>query len=589
MRRDPTANGITGEMLDKLAVARALRELGLRLELQGENPFKVRAYEAGARALEEAVGELPELIASGRLGELRGIGDALARKIGELHATGHTPLLDRLRAELPETILELVEVPELGPRKVAALHAALGIASRAELEAACRAGRVREVKGFGPRAEQRILENLARLAARPAGALLGQALEAADRLIVHLAGAAERVDLAGSARRMREVVGDLDLVASTTRPAELAARLAAFPGAAPARPPGPDGAAVRLAGGLPGALEVELRAVAPEAHAAALLHHTGSRAHLARLKALAAARGLELSARGLARAADGALLPTRSEEELYAQLGLPFVPPELREGEGEIEAALEGRLPADLVRVEDVRGLVHCHTRWSDGRCSLEELAAAAEALGAEYLTVTDHSRSAAYAGGLTAERLEAQAEEIARVQERVKVRLLRGTEADITEEGALDFPDAVLERLDVVIASVHARFRLDEDAMTRRLVRAMRAPVFKIWGHPRGRLLLEREPFACRLPEVLDALAASRGAVEVNGDPKRLELDPAGLRLARERGIPVVLSVDAHSVAALSYLRLAVGTARRGWVQKGEVLNTLGAEAFARAVRPAG
>jgi DNA polymerase (family 10) len=277
-----------------------------------------------------------------------------------------------------------------------------------------------------------------------------------------------------------------------------------------------------------------------------------------------------------------------SEADLYAALGLAYVPPELREDEGELEAARDGTLPDDLVRAEDVRGLVHCHTTWSDGRATLAEMARAADALGAEYLTVTDHSPSAGYAGGLDEDRLRRQWEEIARVQETVKVRLLRGTEADVLEDGALDWPDRILETLDVVVASVHSRMRMDEDAMTRRLVRCMSLPVFKIWGHALGRLLLDRPSFACRVEEVLDALVG-RGAVEVNGDPRRLELEPRWLRAAGARGIPVVLSVDAHSVRDLGVLRFAAGIARRGWVRRGAVLNALPLEPFRRAVRPAG
>jgi DNA polymerase (family 10) len=282
-------------------------------------------------------------------------------------------------------------------------------------------------------------------------------------------------------------------------------------------------------------------------------------------------------------------VPVASEAELYRALGLAYVPPELREDQGELEAARTGALPEDLVRLEDIRGFVHCHTTWSDGRASLEEMARAAEALGASYLTVTDHSRSAGYAGGLDVDRLRRQWDEIARVQEQVKVKLLRGSEADILDDGALDWPDAVLEQLDVVIASIHSRMKMDEDQMTRRLCRAMSWPVFKIWGHGTGRLLGERPPYPVRVEEVLDALARSRGAVEVNGDPQRLDLEPRHVRLARDRGVPVVLSVDAHSTAALGYLRFAVATARRGWVRRADVLNTRPAEAFARAVKPTG
>jgi DNA polymerase (family 10) len=323
---------------------------------------------------------------------------------------------------------------------------------------------------------------------------------------------------------------------------------------------------------------------------------TGSKAHHVKLRGIARDHGYTLSEWGLHR------LPARpsgappdpstkvrieSEEALYRALGLAYVPPELREDAGEIEAARDGSLPEDLVRLGDVRGLVHCHTTWSDGRATLEEMARGADALGAEYMTVTDHSRTAGYAGGLDVDRLLRQRDELARVQEGVKVRLLHGTESDILEDGALDYPDAVLEQLDVVVASVHSRMRMDEREMTRRLVRCMQLPVFKIWGHALGRLLLARDPFACRVEEVLDALAGGRGAVEVNGDPRRLELEPRWLREATARRIPVVLSVDAHSVKDLGYLANAVAVARRGWVRRGEVLNTLSFEAFRRAVRP--
>jgi DNA polymerase (family 10) len=357
---------------------------------------------------------------------------------------------------------------------------------------------------------------------------------------------------------------------------------------------------VRLASGL----QVDLRVVPPDDFPTLLHHLTGSKAHHVKLRGIAREQGYTLSEWGLHRlpprpprgapppAEDAppdpaAKVAIASEDALYRALGLAPIPPELREDEGELEAARAGGLPEDLVRLEDVRGMVHCHSTWSDGRSTLEEMARAAEALGMEYLTVTDHSRTAGYAGGLDEDRLRRQWDEIAAVQEKVSIRLLRGTESDILETGALDFPDRVLEQLDVVVASVHARHRMDEEAMTRRLVRCMGLPVFKIWGHALGRLLLERDPFDCRVEEVLDALAASRGAVEVNGDPKRLELEPRWLRAATARGIPVVLSVDAHSVRDLGYLRWSVATARRGWVRRAEVLNARSAEEFARAVRP--
>ena len=586
-------------MLDRFAVARALREMGAFLELEGENPFKVRAYENGARALEGLTQDLGALVAEKRLTEVPGIGAALAGKIASLHTTGRSDTLDKLRARHPPGILELLQVPDLGPRKIAALHAALGVSSLSSLEEACRAGRVAAVKGFGERTQAKILEGIERVRARAVERriLLADAWAEAAPLLDHLRGApgALAVELAGSARRGRETVGDLDVVAASRDPAALANRLGAYPFAR-VLSSGDTKITALLASGLP----VDLRVVPPEDFATLLHHLTGSKAHHVRLRGLARERGYTLSEWGLHRLpaslADptsppdpASKVPIESEEALYHTLGLAPVPPELREDAGEIEAARDGTLPKDLVRAEDVRGAVHCHTTWSDGRASVEEMARAAEALGMEYLTITDHSRSAGYASGLSLERLKRQWEEIDRVQQRVGIRLFKGTEADVLDDGTLDWPDEVLERLEVVVASVHSRMKMGEDQMTQRLVRAVSLPIFKIWGHGLGRLLFEREPYAVRVEEVLDALAASRGAVEVNGDPRRLDLEPRWIRAARARHIPLVLSADAHSVAALSYLGLAVVTARRGWARREEVLNTLGPREFADAVRPTG
>jgi DNA polymerase (family 10) len=585
-------------MPGKEEIARALREIGALLELDGENPFKVRAYENGARALEALQEELSTVIAERRLEELPGIGKALAEKIALLHAGGPLPLLEQLRANHPPAVLELLELPDLGPKKLLALQKALGIQGIADLEAACAAGRVRELKGFGEKSEQKILDAIRRRRERPRRFLLSEAASIGERIVHHLRGspAAIQCELAGSTRRGRETVGDLDVVAASEDPAALSTHFLGLPGIVETLGHGATKTSVRLANGL----QVDLRVV-PPADFATLLHHlTGSKAHHVKLRGLARDRGLTLSEWGLyelsgqpaaegGEAPRGAKLLVRSEAELYGALGLAYVPPELREDEGEIEAARDGSLPADLVALPDVRGMVHCHTTWSDGHASVEQMARAAEAAGFEYLTLTDHSRSAGYAGGLDADRLRRQWEEIDEVQGRVAIRLLKGTEADILEDGALDWPDEILERLDVVIASVHSRMKLPEDEMTRRLVRAMSLPIFKIWGHPTGRLLGEREPYALRMEEVLDALAASRGAIEVNGDPHRLDLEPRWIRRARARGIPFVLTTDAHSVEGLGHLRWATATARRGWLTKREVLNALPAADFARAVRPAG
>ena len=589
-------------MSDKFALARDLREIGALLTLEGENPFKVRAYENGARAVEGLTEDLARVSAEGRLKDVPGIGEALSEKIAAWLATGKIPLLERLRESHPPGVLELLAVPDLGPKKIQVLRAELGVASLADLEAACRAGRVRGLRGFGERTEAKILDGIQR-AREQAGehrVVLADALVAGREIVTWLLGepTAEKVELAGSARRGKELVGDLDVVAASRDPRAVGDRLTDFARVESVTGRGDTKTSVRLAGGL----AVDLRVVPPEDYATLLHHLTGSKAHHVRLRGHAREMGYTLSEWGLHRFPDGtptpvgdaagSLLPQDkvaigSEEALYAALGLPFVPPELREDQGEIEAARAGSLPASLVRVEDVRGLVHAHTTWSDGRASMLDMARGADALGMEYLTITDHSRAAGYAGGLDRDRLLRQWEELDRVQELVKVRLLRGTEADILEDGRIDVPEDLLPRFQVVIASIHSRMKMTEEEMTKRLVTAMRQPFFKVWGHALGRQLLERPPFACRVEEVLDALAESRGAIEVNGDPHRMEAEPRMLRLARERNIPVTLSVDAHSVAALGYLPLAVTVARRGWIEKERVLNALAAEAFAARVRP--
>jgi DNA polymerase (family 10) len=456
----------------------------------------------------------------------------------------------------------------------------------AELEVACRDGRVREVKGFGEKTEKKILEGIHRMRTASTRVLLSDAREIGNHLVHHLraTGAAERVELAGSARRWKETVGDLDVVAGSRHPEVLSDALVAFPGVETVVAKGDTKTTIHLAGGL----SVDLRVVPPEEFPSLLQHMTGSKEHNVRLRGLARDRGLTLSEWGLERLDGGGKVQLASEDDVYRALGMQPVPPELRQDTGEIDAALGGRLPADLVQLDDVKGMVHVHTTWSDGRAPLEEMARAAQEMGMEYLTITDHSRSAAYAGGLDVDRLKAQWDEMAQVQERVKIRLLRGTEADILDGGLLDWPDAVLEQLDVVVASVHSRMKMDAEQMTHRLVRTMELPFFKIWGHATGRLLLERDPYGLDMEKVLDAAAASRVAVEVNGDPHRLDMEPRHLRMARERGIPIVLSTDAHSVAGLGNLPYAVMTARRAWVTRGEVLNTLPAAEFAARVRPA-
>ena len=508
--------------------------------------------------------------------------------ITELQRTGRSKALDALRERMPPGALSLGRIPGLGLDKIRALHAALGVETIAELRKACEEGLVRGVKGMGEKTERRLLDRIRALEHPVEVRLrLDRALALAESFTAYLrtAPGVVRAEIAGALRRRAETVDRLVFVAAARTPDPVIGHALASPLVASISGRAAGSCSAVLADGVP----IELRVVEPDRYAGTLLDATGSADHLRGLARVARDRGLELGAEGLDSKSSGAPLPAAGEEDLYRHLGLPYVPPELREGSGEVEAAEAGRLPDDFVTAGDLRGLVHCHTVHSDGKHTIAEMARAADAMGMRYLTITDHSPTAFYARGLDVDRLHAQWEEIARVQETVSVRLLRGTESDILADGALDYPDVILEQLDVIIASIHARHRMDAGRMTRRLVRAMQHPCFKIWGHGLGRLVLSRPPIECRVEEVLDAAAAGRAAIEINGDPARLDLEPRWIRAARARGLRFVVSTDAHSVDALANQRYGVAMARRGWVRRGEVLNTLDTEAFVRAVSPAG
>jgi DNA polymerase (family 10) len=554
----------------RLEAAAQLLEIAALLRLSGADRFRTFAYERAAKTIRTTEADLGELAAAGRLTSLPDIGPATARVVEEILRTGRSSFLDDLRSGLPPGSAELSRLKSLTRPRIQALHRALGVDGLESLRAAARAGRLQGVKGFGPKMEERIFAELDALAEREGRVLLSEGLRAEAAILSLLQPAARGAPLAsaGALRRREPVLGSLDFVAGVEGSA-LLERFERMPLVAAVLGRSKDSVHVRLASGT----DARLSVAQPGRFGALLLRATGPVGHADEVL------------RRVAAAGEPADAPT--EEEVYRRAGLPFFPPEIRGDGSEVVRAAAGALRLDLVEEESVLGYVHCHTSWSDGNATVEQMARAAAERGRAYITITDHSASAHYAGGLSPERLAEQRAEIARVARSVPVRILHGTECDILRNGDLDYEGDVLSRLDVVVASLHERHRLGREETTARLARAMSWPGFKIWGHPLGRLLLRRPPVDCDLGAILDALAAAGGAVEINGDPHRLDLDPAHAHGVRSRGIPFVISTDAHSPSDLDFLSSGVLMARRAGLTADDVLNTLDANAFAERVRP--
>ena len=559
--------------MTKDQVASALREIGTILELQGENPFKCRAYLNGARTLETSATDLTELVRTNRLGELPGIGDALREKITTLITTGKLPYLEELRSSIPAGLLPLLDLPGLGPKKLRALRDKLKIESLEALTQACQDGRLAALEGFGEKTATNLLEAIDRHANYKKLHRLGTALPAARTLLEHLKQSplVLHAEIAGSLRRGKEVVKDLDLIASSKKPKEVMKLFVSSPNVEKVVNHGETKSSVILAGGIP----CDLRVIPPESWATALAHFTGSKEHNIALRQRAIDRGLHLSEWGLLKGKSKTPLKLKDEKELHKALGLAFIPPELREDSGEIAAAEKDELP-DLLTRDQIRGCLHNHTLASDGQDSLSSMAQAAAEQGLEWLGIADHSKSSFQANGLDAKRLEKQIEEIRLLNsKKPKCTLLAGTECDILKDGKLDFPDSLLSELDYVVASVHSGFTSDEKEMTQRIIRAMENPHVTCLGHPTGRLLLEREAYPLNIPKILDAAAATGTWIELNANPWRLDLDWRWWHKARDLGILCCINPDAHKTSHLRFLDFGVTLARKGWLRAQDVVNT--------------
>jgi DNA polymerase (family 10) len=570
--------------MDKAAIADVLEKIATLLELKGENPFKIRAYTNAARSIETFGGNLGDLKDEETLEKIPGIGKAIAAKIKELVETGSLRFFEDLRSEFPAEILELFSLPGLGAKKIKALYEQVGVSSIAQLQAACEAGRVAELPGFGKTTQEKLCRAIADRTKHAGsfrfGSIAAEAETLQDDLRAH--PDALHVCIAGSYRRKKEVVRDLDFIVATPAPAEITAMFVQHPLVESVIAQGPTKSSVRLRSGI----QCDLRVVSGAEYPFALNYFTGSKEHNIVVRNRALQRGWTLNEYRLApappEAASGrkkvmAKIPeVREEADLYRALDLDYIPPELRENCGEFEAAAAKTLPR-LIEAENLRGTFHCHTTASDGHNSLEEMAAAAQALGLQYLGIADHSRSSIQARGLDAARLRAQVAAIRKLnREFENFRLFAGVECDILRDGALDFEDDVLAELDYVVASVHSAFTLSEADMTRRIIRAMSSPFVTMLAHPTGRLLLKRDPYAVDIPAIIEAAAETGTWIEINAAPKRLDLDWRWWPLAKEKGVKCVINPDAHRTERLQELWFGIGVARKGWLTKADVMNCL-------------
>jgi DNA polymerase (family 10) len=564
--------------MDKARVAAILDEIGTLLEIQGENPFRCNAYHSAARAIEQLETNLADVVAQGKLEEIPGIGGTLREKITTLVTTGALPFYEDLRKKTPPGLLQMLRLPSMGPKKVKALYDQLGIDDLDKLKAACENDKIAGLKGFGAKTQQKILEGISFLDQAGHRVRIDQALPLALAMLDRLRKCAgvQRIELCGSLRRRKETINDIDILVSANDAGPVMDAFAQFPGVLQVVARGDTKSSVVVADGSGGprvVLNADLRVVRDEQFPFALHYFTGSKEHNIAVRARAQHYGLKLNEYELA--GPNRRVACKGEADLFAALDLDYIPPELREQTGELEAAAEHCLP-HLVEVDAIQGVFHCHTDWSDGGATLEQMAKAAKKLGLKYLGIADHSQSLTVARGLTPDRVHKQQAEIDDLNARLKgIKLFKGTECDILPDGRLDFDDQLLAGLDYVVASVHSHFGQSEPEMTARIVKAVSHPKVTMLGHATGRLLLRREGYKVDLEAVLQAAARHGTMIEINAHPQRLDLDWIHCKRAKALGITLVINPDAHSTDDIALYRYGVDVARRGWLEPKDVFNT--------------
>ena len=563
--------------IENIEVAWIMSEIADLLELQGESIFKIRAYQKAAKAIATLAGDLSEISSQGKLETVPGIGKAISGKIGELFKTGKIEYYENLKAEVPPGLLEVVSVPGIGARMAQQLYRKLGISSLDELEAAARGRKIRELPGMGNKTEMNILRGIEMLRSGTGLVTLGIAdamAEALTGFLKSLPGVTE-AGAAGSVRRMKDAIGDIDLVVGSYEAERVIDIFVKHPQVKKVLAKGDTKArVVTLAG-----IGIDLLVVEPEQYWTAMHHFTGSKEHNVRLREIAHKKGLKINEYGIFGRDDDTQLPAAGEADIYTHLGMAYIPPELREDLGEVEAALNGALP-DLLETGDIKGDLHIHSDWSDGVNSIAEIVGRASEMGYEYIAITDHSRSLGIARGLSVERLGEQERYLRELNEKTKeIEILSGIEADILSNGDLDYPDEVLAARDIVVASVHSGFRQDREKITGRVISAMKNSHVDIVAHPTGRLIGRREPYAIDMEEVFAAAVKYGTALEINASPDRLDLSDRYVRRAAELGIRISINTDAHDINRMDEMKYGVATARRGWLEKKDVLNTMGKE----------
>lgn len=570
--------------MKNLEIARIFNNIADLLEIKGENRFKIRAYRRASQTLESIAEDLATIAERGDLEEIPGIGKDLSKKIDEYMRTGSMGYYEELKGEIPEGLLDLITIQGVGPKKAKLFHDNLGIESIEELEKMALSHRLQDLPGIKEKTEENIIRGIALYKQGIERMTLGYAMALSRRVIAQLKDVAgvERIDPAGSLRRKRETIGDVDILVSSSSPHDVMEAFVQLPEVREVLVMGATKSSVLTQEGY----QMDLRVVQNDQYGAALAYFTGSKAHNIRIREMAVRKGFKISEYGVFDERSGNRIAGDIEEDIYRLLELPFIPPEIREDRGEIEAALKGALPV-LIRKEDIRADLHVHSRYSDGAHSIREIAEYVVEIGYEYVAITDHSQSLGIAGGVSVEAVMEKIKEIEKVNlDLPEIRVLSGTEVDIRLDGTLDYPDEVLAKLDVVIASIHSGFKRGRQEQTERIVKAMRNPNVHIIGHLTGRLLGEREGYEIDLDDIIKAAVETGTAIEINSYPQRLDLNDIGCRRAKEIGAKLTINTDAHVLLQMGYMDLGVAVGRRGWLERDDVLNTLDCDSFLKAIQ---